>query len=174
MRSRGYREELGCGVTSLPCGRAGRDPGADDLALPIGDLRNVARRHRTGAHGIDLDQVSMALNVFEAVEQDVLGRGGYPRPDRRTHVAHAAAGQNNVMRFSNIDALRLCDDRALALSWAGAGEPRHRDHARTRNAPGPPWAALSFVARIEEVPDHRADREHNGNDEPVEAGGEDQ
>src|SRR6202048_3108509 len=107
MRSRGYREEFGCGVTSLPCGRAGRDPGADDLALPIGDLRNVARRHGTGANGIDLDEVCTTPNVFGTVEQDVLGRGGDPWPNRCTHVAHAAAGHNNVMHFSNIDALRL-------------------------------------------------------------------
>jgi hypothetical protein len=42
------------------------------------------------------------------------------------------------MRFSNIDALGCA---SIEPCW-GRREPRHRDHARTRNAPGPPWAAL--------------------------------
>ena len=47
-------------------------------------------------------------------------------------------------------------------------------HAGRRDAPGPPRAALAVMPRIEEVADHRADRQHDGDDQPVVTGGEKQ
>jgi len=56
----------------------------------------------------------------------------------------------------------------------GRREPCDCYHAGSRDAPRPPRAALARVPRIEEVADHRPDRQHDRDDHPVEARSEHQ
>src|SRR4029079_15278274 len=78
------------------CGRAGGDPGRQDLALLRGDLGDVARRHGVRADGVDLDQARVAADILRIVEHDAVGGRMDAGPERLLSGAHSAAWQHPI------------------------------------------------------------------------------
>ena len=120
------------------------------------DLGDIARRHGVRDDRVDGDQAGMQLDRAGVVEPHALGRGGDAGPDRLGGVAHAAAGEHDVLHVGEF--WRRRQGAGLGPGRSGRRQPGDGRHAGRRHAPGPPRAAFALVARIEEMPDHRPDQ----------------